>query len=145
MDYRTLFITPANEETCFKAIAEEVHKWWGYVDLPTGKLGDEFSIFFGNTEWRFKITKYIPYEKISWRCIRANHFHAGLEGIREEWLNTHVVWEITKGESERMITFEHKGLNQTLNCFEVCKTGWDYYLLTSLRDYLETGKGNPFK
>jgi uncharacterized protein YndB with AHSA1/START domain len=41
------------------------------------------------------------------------------------------------------VRFEHKGLNPQLECYEMCRTGWDQYL-PSLRDYIETGTGNPY-
>ena len=41
------------------------------------------------------------------------------------------------------LRFEHKGVNPQLECYEMCREGWDQYML-SLRDYIETGTGNPF-
>jgi len=143
MDYRTRIDTSANMNSCFCAITKEVDKWWGKVDNSVNKLGDEFSIFFGDTEWRFAITQYIPFKKVIWSCIKANHVHSGLEDIQEEWLNTEVEWIVTEAEHKTEITITHKGLTEHLNCYEVCKSGWDYFLLTSLKDYLETGKGSP--
>lgn len=143
MDYQTSFSTSADRETSFYAITKEIDKWWGKVDNSVDKLGDEFSIFFGDTEWRFKINLYVPFEKVNWHCIKAKHVHDGLQNIQEEWLNTNVVWEITQVNDKVKITITHLGLNENLNCFEVCKAGWDYYISTSLRNYLETDVGNP--
>jgi uncharacterized protein YndB with AHSA1/START domain len=41
------------------------------------------------------------------------------------------------------VRFEHEGLNPQLECYEMCRTGWDQYL-PSLRDYVEAGSGNPY-
>ena len=144
MDYQTSFSTSASRETSFHAITKGIDKWWGKVDNAVDKLGDEFSIFFGDTEWCFKITQYVPFEKLKWHCIKANHVHTGLQDIQEEWLNTDVKWDLTKAEGKVKITITHKGLTEHLNCFEVCKSGWDYFLLTSLKSYLETGEGTPY-
>ena len=144
MDYQTSFYTSADKERSFEAITKEINKWWGTVDHSVGKLGDEFSIFFGDTEWRFKITQYAPNERLKWTCIKAHHLHPGLQNIKEEWLNTEVDWHITEVEGKIKIAITHNGLMEGLNCYEVCKSGWDYYLLTSLKNFLETGTGSPY-
>ena len=144
MDYKTSFLTSSDSASSFNAISKEIDKWWGKVDNPVNKLGDVFSICFGETEWRFKVTQYVPFKKIRWNCIKANHVHEGLQNIQEEWLNTDVEWDIKEDEDKTKITITHHGLNNQLNCYEVCKSGWDYFLLSSLKNYLETGKGNPY-
>jgi hypothetical protein len=144
MDYKTSFYTTSDKEESFKSITKRIDKWWGKVDNSVDKLGDEFSVFFGDTEWRFKVTQYIPLEKIKWSCIKANHFHAGLQDIKEEWLNTEVEWVITEAKDKTEITITHNGLIETLNCYEVCKSGWDYFLRTSLKNYLDKGEGSPY-
>lgn len=53
-------------------------------------------------------------------------------------------WNIVKYETGSKVIFTHQGLVPELECFDVCQTGWDYFL-GSLKDYLETGKGNPFE
>jgi hypothetical protein len=143
MDYKTSFLTTVDRKASFFAITKEIDKWWGKVDNSVRELGDEFSIFFGNTEWRFKTTQYVPFEKIKWNCIKANHVHKGLQNIQEEWLNTDVQWNIKDHADKTKITITHNGLNNQLNCYEVCKSGWDFFLLSSLKNYLETGKGTP--
>jgi len=40
------------------------------------------------------------------------------------------------------LEFRHHGLTNELDCIEMCTQGWDHYL-ASLRDYVETGRGNP--
>ena len=144
MDYKSSFLTDATPAVAFHAITKEVHNWWGKVDNPVEQVGDEFSIFFGDTEWRFEITTYNEDEQLTWQCIKANHLHEGLDDIKTEWLNTSVVWKITPVADQTEITITHNGLNQNLNCYEVCKAGWDYYLLTSLRQYLDNGSGTPY-
>jgi uncharacterized protein YndB with AHSA1/START domain len=41
------------------------------------------------------------------------------------------------------LTFRHEGLSPRLECYDMCRTGWDQYL-PSLRDYIDSGTGNPF-
>lgn len=90
------------------------------------------------------ITGYSPYNKIGWRCVKAVHHHEGLEDIKEEWLDTIVSWTFHQNKKYTKTTLVHEGLTPALNCYKVCEQGWDYFTGTSLKNYLETGKGNPF-
>ncbi len=40
---------------------------------------------------------------------------------------------------------DFSGLVPTLECFEVCAQGWDYFFVNSLKQYLVTGEGSPFE
>ncbi|MDF1697945.1 MAG: hypothetical protein P1U56_19010 [Saprospiraceae bacterium] len=143
MDYKNKISTSANQETSFYALAKQVDQWWGKVDNSISKIGDEFSIYFGETEWRFKIIEYVPFEKITWHCIKATHIHGDLIDIEEEWLNSKMYWKILDRNGETEISFSHIGLTPALNCFDVCRKGWDFFISTSLKNYLDSGKGNP--
>lgn len=143
MNYKTQIETKANIKICFNSVSKEINKWWGKTDNSTSKIGDEFSIFFGETEWRFRVKEYLPFEKITWHCIRANHAHGKMADIKEEWLNSEVNWNFIDNHGKTKISFVHIGLVPELNCFDVCKSGWDYFISTSLKNYLDTGEGNP--
>ncbi len=41
------------------------------------------------------------------------------------------------------LSFVHKGLTPDLNCYEICDAGWTHFIINSLKQYLETGTGNP--
>ncbi len=144
MNYSTQFSVKASPSSVLKALTQQVISWWGKVDANVAMVGDEFSIYFGTTEWRFKVTQLTANQRMEWLCIKAHHEHNSLSNIREEWLNTIVIWDLQEQNDETIIKFTHKGLTSKLNCYEVCKTGWDYYLLTSLKDFVETGKGAPY-
>lgn len=144
MNYTQSIKTKATQKTSFLSIATGINKWWGKIDNTISKVNDEFSIFFGNTEWRFKIIEYSKYEKITWECIKANHVHEGLTDIKEEWLGTVLYWEFKKVNGFTEISFEHSGLIPNLNCYGVCESAWGFFIPNSLKNYLETGTGNPY-
>ncbi len=61
-----------------------------------------------------------------------------------DWVGTKPAFDVarcTAGGSD--LRFRHDGLNPGLECYDMCRAGWEQYL-PSLRDYLETGEGNPF-
>jgi len=143
MNYETSIKVITNEHDAFKAVTSELDKWWGMVDNPISKDGDEFSISFGRTNWKFVITKYSQYNQITWTCIKAEHFVEGHSNIEEEWLNTELAWAFRKDGDYVEVSFVHKGLTPQLNCYKICEAGWNFFISTSLKNYLETGQGNP--
>ena len=143
MNYETSIRIDTKKENAFKAVASDLEKWWGKVDNQVSKEGDNFTISFGKTKWKFVITEFSPYNQISWKCIEAEHVVKGLKNIKEEWLNTELVWTFKENGSEVEVSLVHNGLTPELNCYNICESGWSYFISTSLKNYLDTGKGNP--
>jgi len=145
MNYSSTIHVQTNQQTAFGAVALHIVDWWGKVDKHNPALNDEFSVFFGTTEWRFRVQEFDPPHKIVWRCVKAHHEHDGLSGITEEWLNTTVTWTFESMNKLTHIHLLHDGLLPHLNCYEVCEAGWDFFTKTSLKAYLETGTGSPYQ
>jgi hypothetical protein len=143
MDYKTSLKVKANQVDAFNAVASELDKWWGKVDSPVSKEGDKFTVSFGSTKWRFEVTKYSEQDQINWRCIEAEHIVDELSDIEQEWLDTELFWTFTENGGEVEVSFVHKGLTPQLNCYNICEAGWNFFISTSLKNYLKTGKGNP--
>lgn len=89
------------------------------------------------------ITEFTQHNKITWKCIKAEHFVEKLTNIEEEWLNTELFWKFKMDSDYVEISLTHKGLTPELNCYKVCEAGWNFFISTSLKNYLESGKGNP--
>ena len=146
MDFKKIITVKTTKEAAFKAVTTKINKWWGNVDNSTmTKVGDEFSIFFEeDTEWRFAITKLDHFDEVHWKCIHADHSFSGLKGIKTEWLDSKIIFKFSAlKDNTTEIDFEHKGLTPNLNCYTICNAGWTHFITTSLKQYLETGKGNP--
>lgn len=62
-----------------------------------------------------------------------------------DWIGTRPTFTITSvDDSTSELHFRHHGLTDELECIEVCTRSWNHYISTSLRDYLEIGRGSPF-
>ncbi len=144
MNYNISVDVNTTLEAAFSAVSHEIEKWWGKVDKSAAILYEEFSIFFGTTEWRFVIADYILNEKITWRCIKAKHYDGDRTDIREEWLGTEIIWQFKEKNNHVAISLLHNGLTPELNCYDICESGWNYFVGTILKQYLETGIGNPY-
>ncbi|WP_420583068.1 hypothetical protein [Reichenbachiella sp.] len=69
---------------------------------------------------------------------------SNLKDIEEEWLDSEIVFLFKDLDKDTIeLNFEHQGLTPKLNCYEICDAGWTHFICTSLKQYLETGKGVP--
>lgn len=61
-----------------------------------------------------------------------------------DWVGTRPTFTITPvGGDLCELHFHHQGLSENLECIDMCTRSWNHYM-TSLRDYLEAGRGSPF-
>ena len=52
-------------------------------------------------------------------------------------------FEIAPREGKTEICFTHVGLVPEYECFDICSNSWGFYLYTSLRALIRTGRGLP--
>ena len=134
------------KEAIFEALTLHIDKWWGEIDMPINRLGNVFKVSFGEAFWVFKVIEIQKNWMITWECVESNQVHAGLKGIKEEWLGTKLHWNITsKDEQIATVDFLHQGLVPSFNCYEVCVSAWDFFITESLRSFIEEGVGKPEK
>ena len=60
----------------------------------------------------------------------------------EEWIGTHVSWDLKQDGEYTVILFKHQGWKEPVEFMYHCSTKWATYLL-SLKQLLETGHGTP--
>lgn len=137
-EIRHTFFIGAPLETVAAALLDEQHlqNWW----TRQARVSDGH----GRFDWRghgwtveLEMTQHTTPPQVVWACHRSN------------MQNTHA-WEgtmmqfvlVPEGDGTR-VEFSHVGY-QTSPCFEACEQGWGYFLGTSLKQYLETGKGVPY-
>jgi uncharacterized protein YndB with AHSA1/START domain len=61
-----------------------------------------------------------------------------------DWVGTKPTFTITLIDSDTsQLHFHHQGLSEELECIDMCTRSWNHYM-TSLRDYLQVGRGSPF-
>ena len=141
VNYQKSVIVNSNEQLIFKALTEEIDKWWSDIEYSSKNKGDIFKISFGKESyWRFRTIELKINKKLVWKCIESHQDH-NLKGIDEEWLNSEITWTISEKDNNTKIEFLHKGLVTDGICYDVCSTAWDFYILDSLKSYLETGIG----
>jgi hypothetical protein len=125
----------------FDAI-NNVRGWWSEnIEGPTDRCGGEFTYRYQDAHrCRIKVTELTAGEKITWHVL-DNYF--GFTSDKAEWKDTVIHFEIAAQDGKTGIRFTHVGLVPTCECFDVCSHSWSYYLYTSLRALIRTGKGLP--
>ena len=71
--------------------------------------------------------------KVEWECISGP----------DEWLGTHFVFKLEPTSNQTKIFFSHNGWKEENPFHYHCSMKWAVFML-SLKNYLDTGKGNAF-
>lgn len=137
-NYQRTITCDVSKAKAYKVITEEMSNWWSQMTAPFLKVGDKSKIDFGGSSyWVFEASKLEDSELVELICCEANHLVEGMgDQILTEWLHTLLRFEIVSNENITNIIFTHLGLTTDLHCYDICKSGWDYYLTESLKDYL---------
>ncbi len=120
-----------------------VREWWtkNYRRAIQQKKYDLFTVHFGETWVKFQITELVPHQKIVW--LVTDCFLHWLND-KKEWKGTEVKFEIsTVKEGNEGKHETHVGLVPQAECFENCKTGWNFFAGESLLKLITEKKGRP--
>jgi hypothetical protein len=139
--FTAAFSVDQRPEEVFHAI-NNVRGWWSEeIEGGTGKVGDEFTYRYqGAHSCRIKVTELVPAERVTWRVL-DNYFDFTHD--KAEWIDTEIHFEIAVRDGKSEICFTHVGLVPEYECFEICSNSWGFYLYTSLRALIRTGRGLP--
>lgn len=139
-DFTTTILVNATPDQAFDAI-NNVRGWWsGELDGPTDTLGARFSYRYKDIhKSTHEITELVRGKRVVWKTVDAE---LNFVKDKKEWNGTEVVFEIAKRGKQTEVTFTHKGLVPTFQCFGDCSGAWGYYM-GSLRELINTGKGHP--
>jgi uncharacterized protein YndB with AHSA1/START domain len=140
-DFTTTILVDQSPSEVFKAITN-VRGWWSEeIEGNTAKLNDEFNYHYEDVHrCKIKLIEVIPNQKIVW-LIEANYFKFTED--KTEWTGTKPTFEITEKKGKTELRFTHFGLTSEYECFEICRGAWTNYIQKSLKNLIETGKGEP--
>lgn len=117
--------------------AAEVGAWWAPATGSAAQAGALQITFEGfDDPLRVRVRQATRPSTVIWDVEGTKIF--------PEWVGTAFIFTLSPSSSGGCdLRFQHEGLHPQLECYEMCRTGWDQYV-PSLRDYVETGTGNPF-
>jgi anti-sigma regulatory factor (Ser/Thr protein kinase) len=142
-NFTAAFSVDETPEEVFQAI-NNVCGWWS-EDIEGGadKAGGEFTYRYEDAHrCRIQVTELVAGERVAWRVL-DNYFDFTQD--KAEWKDTEIRFEITARDGKTEIRFTHVGLVPEYECFDVCSNSWGFYLYTSPRALIRTGRGLPNK
>jgi hypothetical protein len=143
LNYSTEIETKRTSNEAYTAI-NNPHLWWTEnFEGNSKKIGDEFTVTFGETFIKLKVVELVGNYKIVWQVTDSHkHFLKN----KKEWVDTKICFEITNEDNRRTrVKFTHFGLSNPLECYEICCDAWNGYLQGSLKNLIDTDKGTPDK
>ena len=76
-------------------------------------------------------------QEVVWRCLRSNMQNTSA------WEGTTIRFVLRPVEGGTRLEFSQTGYRES-PCRDVCHQGWAFFVGTSLKQYLETGRGVPY-
>lgn len=143
--FETSLIIQATENMIFDSLTNSLIAWWTEMfEGSAKKNGDIFTIRFGSQIYKtIKVEEVILNQSVTWLVVDALIDMPELEN-KKEWIGTRIIWTISAGSSGTTLRLKHIGLTPEIQCYELCKNGWQSFLY-SLNKYLTTGVGVPFQ
>lgn len=129
----------------FNALTQEMPLWWTEMfEGNATEVGSSFTVRFGENVFKtMRVEELVSNVKVVW------HVEDSLINIPElnnqkEWIGTTIVWEMEEKGDDVALKLTHVGLGPEIECYEICSSGWQQFI-SSLKAYLETSVGTPFK
>lgn len=144
-NYTSTIEVKTTADKAYDALVSQVPLWWTEMfEGSSLQTGDVFTIRFGAAIHKtMRVEETIPNSKIIWYVEDSLITLPELKN-QTEWIGTTIVWEIEQKEEITWIKVTHFGLSPDIECYDICSNGWVQFL-GSLKLFLETGKGSPYK
>ncbi|HLA45701.1 MAG TPA: SRPBCC domain-containing protein [Aggregatilineales bacterium] len=131
-------IINSSPESIYKALTETsgIQGWWTEDAKSDAREGGKTEVKFygGQVHFVFSVAALKPGSRVYW----------SVDSAVPGWENTRVTWDLSEGENGTKVLFGHRDWVSTDGSFATSSYNWAWYL-TSLKDYVETGEGRPFK
>jgi hypothetical protein len=140
-DFTTTILVDETPEAAYGAI-KNFRGWWSEdIEGNTDRLNETFFYHYKDVHLsKIKLIEMLPNEKLVY-LVLDNQFNFVKD--KTEWINTKLIFEISKDGEKTKIKFTHEGLVPVYECYNVCHDAWTSYIQGSLRDFIATGKGKP--
>jgi hypothetical protein len=116
--------------------------WWSEdIDGDTGMINEVFFYHYKDIHLcRMQLIESIPGERLVYRVLE-NDFN--FVSDKTEWVDTRLIFDIFSEGTGTCVKFTHDGLTPDDECYAVCHDAWTGYIGNSLKNYIESGKGQP--
>ncbi|AZA93218.1 Uncharacterised protein [Chryseobacterium nakagawai] len=144
-NYTNTIEVKTTADKSYGALAHQIPLWWTEMfEGSSEQTGNVFTIRFGaNIHKTMRVKESILSSNIIWEIEDSLIALPELKN-QTEWIGTTIVWELAPTGENTQIKVTHLGLNPDIECYDICSNGWAQFL-GSLKLFLETGKGTPYK
>ena len=111
---------------------EGLSKWWTILTSGSTEEGGIIEFRFPDTGPDMKVIESAP-DRVEWECTAGP----------DEWIGTRIHFDVSQKDGQTHLMFKHEGWAEEVPFFYHCSTKWAVFMV-SLRNHLETGKGQPF-
>jgi hypothetical protein len=140
-DYELTLLLDQSPTEVFNAINNTRGWWSGEIVGETDKLGAEFSYRVAGVHFtRQKVTELIPGKRIVWHVTEAKIDFVPNTG---EWAGSDIVFELERKADKTELSFTHRGLTPSYECYDNCSSAWSTLITGNLRRLIETGAPQP--
>jgi uncharacterized protein YndB with AHSA1/START domain len=138
-DFHHRFELAAPIEAVYEAIAtpDGVRGWWtADADIAT-EVGGVSRVRFGGAGWtNLRVDRLDRPHRIEWACVAQDNPNFTPS---DEWMGTTISFELSEIEGGTGLQLTHHGLT-SLNCIDVCESGWRHHVGQSLKKLVERGE-----
>ncbi|MEO6548650.1 MAG: SRPBCC domain-containing protein [Ferruginibacter sp.] len=140
-NYTSTILIDKTPTEAFNAI-KNFKAWWSEdIEGATDKLGETFFYHYKEVHLcKIKLIEMIPGERLVYHVL-ANEFSFTKD--KSEWVNTNLVFDISTEGTQTKVKFTHEGLVPEYECYNVCHDAWTGFIQKSLKNLINTGKGEP--
>lgn len=140
-DFSATILVDQTPEEVFEAVTN-VRGWWSEeIEGDTAALNGEFYYKYEDVHrCHARLVEVVPAQKVVWLIL--DNFFKFTED-KNEWIGTHVVFEITSIGNQTQLRMTHLGLVPAYECFNICRDAWSFYIKDSLYNLITTGTGKP--
>lgn len=139
-DYSAAITANITAQEAAERISRVVDWWTAGFTGASQKVGDAFTVRFGETFVDFAVAEWIPAKRIVWLVTDCN---LPFVKDKKEWKGTRVIFEMSSDGPATTVTMTHAGLVPSVECYETCRNGWNFYITESLQKLLSENKGIP--
>jgi hypothetical protein len=141
-NFSTVIEVSQSPEEVFSCISN-VPKWWSKDYQGDSKhLNDEFIIHHPMQHHsKQRLVEVIPNKKIVWLITESTLYW--LQGNKEEWKNTRIIFDIESANEGTILHFTHEGLTPDKECFSMCEKGWSIVINEWLHHFITHGAESP--
>src|SRR5690606_16447164 len=130
-------------------VVTNVRGWWhGLFDEEiignTAELNEEFTFRAGGGVHysKMKLIEQVPDKKVVWLVTDSE---LSFIEKKDEWVDTKVIFDISRKGDQTQVTFTHEGLSTDVECYDRCSAAWQMYLNQKFLPLIQSPKQELIK